>query len=88
MESRVFTILYANIPGTPNKAYQNNGAITPSLKFSAKVSSAAVRTSWAESSEVSRPTIRATCILPSSNDRSTARKTSRTSRIKVVPAKQ
>lgn len=44
-ESRVLTILYASIPGTPNKKYQKSGAMTPSLKFSAKVSRAAVRTS-------------------------------------------
>lgn len=42
-----------------------------SLRFSANVSNAAVRTSCAESPEVSRPTIRATCFLPSSNERST-----------------
>ena len=76
------------MPGTPNSRYQNKGATTPSLKFSAKVSNAAVLTSCAESADVSRPTIRATCILPSSKERSTALNTIRTSRTSVVPAKQ
>ena len=76
------------MPGTPKTANQKRGAMTPSLRFSANVSRAAVRTSCADNSDVSRPTIRATCALPSSRLRSRAVNTSRTSRIKVVPARQ
>ena len=76
------------MPGTPPTANQNNGAITPSLRFSASVSNAAVRISCADSSEVSLPTMRATCFRPSSKERSVARNTSLTSRMSVVPAKQ
>ena len=63
----------------PKRMYQNSGAITPSLRFSASVSNAALRTSCAVSWVVSRPTMRATCWRPSSKERSRAWNTSRTS---------
>lgn len=84
----MFAILYAIIPGTPSRKYQKSGAMTPSLRFSAKVSSAAVLISCLSSFEVFRPTIRPTCIRPSSSERSTALKVLRTSFARVVPARQ
>ena len=84
---------YANymafaIPGSPSKPNQNIGATTPSLRFSANVSRAAARISSGDKSAVSRPTMRLTCLRPSSMLRSTASKTALTSAISVVPAKQ
>lgn len=84
----MLTILYATMPGTPSRASQKSGAMTPSLRFSARVSSAALRTSLSESWEVSRPTMRETWLRPRSSETSRAANTPRTSLINVVPARQ
>src|SRR5579875_1994711 len=65
MLSSVFAILQANSPGRPSSRYQNTGATTPSLKFSARLSIAARATPAASRRIGSRPTI----CLPASLER-------------------
>ena len=75
-------------PELPTADTRTRGQLPRHSNSLPKSPNAAVLTSCAESADVSRPTIRATCILPSSKERSTALNTIRTSRTSVVPAKQ
>ena len=73
------------MPGVPKKLQESMGPTTPSLRFSASVSRAAVRISRADREPVSLPTMRPTCLRPASSEMESAEKTPFTSVTKVLP---
>ena len=68
MESSVLTALYSMPSGAPPMSMNTSGETTPSVRFSATVSTAALITPSSDSSAVSRPTYHAMALRPSSSD--------------------
>ena len=79
MESSVLAALKPMARIGPPRIRQSIGAITPSVVFSATVSTVARMISDSESSEVSRPTMRPTCFRPRSSEMRSACATPRPS---------
>ena len=83
MESAVSAKRHSAAPGKPSKANQNRGAITESLRFSAKLSSALSRTCTTSSTATSRLTIRANCCWPACSDCPNCCSTAATSSVNI-----